>query len=122
MKFLLDQGMPRGAVVEIRRFGHDASHVADLGLERASDSEILDVARSSQAVVVTLDADFHAIMATGTERLPSVVRLRLEGVRAAGLATILTNVHSKLRDELESGALVTVDARTIRFRLLPISG
>ncbi|MFO0862095.1 MAG: DUF5615 family PIN-like protein [Phycisphaerales bacterium] len=118
----MDQGMPRGAVEELRRLGHDVCHVADVEMTRSSDAEIVVFARSSNAVIVTLDADFHAIMATSGERIPSVVRLRLEGVRSAGLAAILVEVVAKLGRELESGALVTVDARTIRFRLLPISG
>jgi predicted nuclease of predicted toxin-antitoxin system len=91
-------------------------------MARATDLEMLGYARSTNAVVVTLDADFHAIMATSGERFPSVVRLRLESVRSMALALIVAEVVSKLANELESGALVTVDARTIRFRLLPISG
>jgi predicted nuclease of predicted toxin-antitoxin system len=36
--------------------GIAAEHIGDLGMARAADADILDVARQRQAVVVTLDA------------------------------------------------------------------
>ncbi len=61
MKLLLDQGLPRSTVRHLAGMGVVAEHVGDLGMARASDTHILDVARERQAVVVTLDADFHAL-------------------------------------------------------------
>jgi len=37
--------------------------VGDRGLATATDSKILDVGRQEGMVVVTLDADFHALLA-----------------------------------------------------------
>jgi len=81
MKLLLDQGLPRSTVRHLASMGIAAEHVGDLGLARAADVHILDVARERQAVVVTLDADFHAIMATSHATSPSVVRIRIEGLK-----------------------------------------
>ncbi len=62
MKLLLDQGLPRSACARLREFGHEVVHVGDVGMSRASDADILAVARSTGSTVVTLDADFHALL------------------------------------------------------------
>ena len=60
IRFLLDQGIPRSAVARLQDRGCAARHVADIGLERASDLDILQAARDEGECVVTLDADFHS--------------------------------------------------------------
>jgi len=79
MKLLLDQGLPRSAAGLLRARGLDVAHVGELGLSHASDSEILEVSRQRGAVVVTLDADFHALLAHAGATSPSVIRLRVQG-------------------------------------------
>lgn len=59
MRVLLDQGLPRSATLRLRDAGHEALHVGDLEMARATDEEILAKARTLGAVVITLDADFH---------------------------------------------------------------
>jgi predicted nuclease of predicted toxin-antitoxin system len=59
MRLLLDQGLPRSAVLHLKNAGIEAAHVGDRGLATASDSKILDFGRHENRVVVTLDADFH---------------------------------------------------------------
>ena len=49
-------------------------------MSHADDREILQVARERQAAVVTIDADFHAILAVSAASGPSVIRLRLQGL------------------------------------------
>ena len=63
MKLLLDQGLPRSSAVLLRAAGVDAVHTAEIGLSRAEDPAILERGRDDERVVVTYDADFHALMA-----------------------------------------------------------
>jgi predicted nuclease of predicted toxin-antitoxin system len=100
--------------------GIAAEHVGDLGLARAVDARILDVARERHAAVVTLDADFHAILATSRANGPSVVRIRIEGFNGEQLASLLAQVLAVAGAEIEAGAAVSVTAQRIRVRLLPI--
>ena len=120
MRLLLDQGLPRSAVEQLVGMGIAAEHVGELGLARATDARLLDVARERLATVVTLDADFHALLATSRAAGPSVVRVRIDGLNGAQLAAILMKVLTVASAEIEAGALVSVTAHQIRVRLLPI--
>jgi predicted nuclease of predicted toxin-antitoxin system len=75
-RLLLDQGLPRSTGTILADAGWDVVHVADVGMSRAEDTSILERARSEQRICVTLDADFHALLATSGEPLPSVLRIR----------------------------------------------
>ena len=57
---------------------------------------------------MTLDADFHALLALSGATGPSVVRIRIEGQRAEGLVTLLVNVLRVCKDDLVQGAMISV--------------
>ncbi|MGA2618913.1 MAG: DUF5615 family PIN-like protein [Thermoguttaceae bacterium] len=120
MRLLLDQGLPRSTLRHLAGMGITAEHVGDLGLARAADAVILDVARQRQAAVVTLDADFHAILATSRAANPSVVRIRIEGLNGEQVASLLVQVLAVAGAEMQVGAVVSVTAHRIRVRVLPI--
>lgn len=117
---LLDQGLPRSAADRLRNSGWDAVHTGEIGLSAASDSTILAFAREHNRVVVTLDADFHALLAVGGGQSPSVVRIRREGLDAEALAKLLLAVLPQLESALHEGAMVSVLDDSVRVRLLPV--
>ena len=119
-RLLLDQGLPRSTPALLVQAGWDVTHVADIGMSRADDVDILQRARAEGRVCVTLDADFHAILATSGEPGPSVVRVRKEGLDGGALADLLQTVWPDIEDALTAGAMVTVTDRAIRVRRLPI--
>lgn len=119
-RLLLDQGLPRSTAALLSQSGWDVVHVSEIGMSRADDREILQRARSDSRVCVTLDADFHSLLATSGERGPSVIRIRKEGLDADTLAALLQTIWSRIEDALASGALVTISERSIRARRLPI--
>jgi predicted nuclease of predicted toxin-antitoxin system len=79
---LLDQGLPRSTILHFRDAGLKAEHVGDVGLAAADDGSILARARRHGQIVVTLDADFHAQLALSGAAEPSVIRIRIEGLKA----------------------------------------
>jgi predicted nuclease of predicted toxin-antitoxin system len=87
-RLLLDQGLPRSAANLLGRAGWDVVHVADIGMSRADDRDILQKAREEARTCVTLDADFHSLLATGGQPGPSVVRIRKQGLDADALAAL----------------------------------
>jgi predicted nuclease of predicted toxin-antitoxin system len=117
---LLDQGLPRGAGRLLGALGWDVVHVGDIDMSCASDREILAFAERDGRVCVTLDADFHTLLALSGAAGPSTVRIRIEGLNAARLAELVVRVWLQIGHELEQGVAVTVDERKIRLRRLPL--
>jgi predicted nuclease of predicted toxin-antitoxin system len=120
VRLLLDQGLPRTAGTELRKLGWDVVHVGDVGLASASDKEILRRALTEQRTVVTLDADFHTILALENAPAPSAIRVRIEGLRGPELAALVQRVVEICEADLKAGAMVTVDESGVRVRGLPI--
>ena len=116
----LDQGCPRSSAPALQEKGWDVVHVGDIGMSRATDAEIVGWAAHEQRVVVTLDSDFHALLALGGLKLPSVIRVRQEGLSGIMLASLLLSVWPRIADALSGGAAVTITARDMRIRKLPI--
>ncbi len=117
---VIDQGLPRSAAAVLREAGYDAVHVGEVSMSLASDREILRKAQVENRVVVTLDGDFHALLALSTASSPSVIRIRIEGLRGEELARLLLLTIPRIESDLESGAVVTIQHGRLRVRRLPI--
>ena len=87
---------------------------------KAADDEILAWSLGKNAIVVTLDADFHAILAVTGARGPSVIRLRIQGLGAQAVVELVQKVLAGFGSDLERGFLVTVKARKITCHRLPV--
>ena len=120
MKFLLDQGTPRSTASLLRQSGFDVVHTAEIGMAAASDEEILKRAAAEDRAIVTLDADFHALLAIAQLTKPSVIRIRIEGLRAKELSELLLKILRVCQTDLEVGAMISVQENRIRVRRLPI--
>jgi len=120
MRLLLDQGLPRSTCLHLRKFGIEAIHTGDRSLAAASDAEILDISRQEGRIVVTLDADFHTLLVLSAASGPSVIRIRIEGLRAEGVANLLMKVLKSCEDDLLKGAMISVTTDGIRVRRLPL--
>lgn len=120
LRLLLDQGIPADAAQLFRQLGYQCRHVSEMGMHKAEDEDILAAAGHSNAVVITLDSDFHALVAVRGLRGPSVVRLRREGCRAEMVITLLHPVLERYCAELERGALISVTEHRTACRRLPI--
>jgi len=121
MKMLLDQGLPRSAAILLREGGIDTLHVGEIGLAATTDNEILQRGRQEGRVVVTLDADFHSLLAFSKAVSPSVIRIRIEGLTGPMAANVIREAALRSKEDLENGALVTVQPGRIRIRRLPLS-
>ena len=83
MRFLVDAQLPPALARQLESRGHEAEHVADLGLVRAPDPQVRSRAAESGAVVVTKDEDFavHELLHGG----PPIVWVRIGNTRRAEL-------------------------------------
>lgn len=121
MKFLLDANLSPTLIEPLHQAGHDATHVADLGLLRASDDAIFDLAAAEGYVVITADNDFPMMLALQDASRPSVVLLRHVGElpRRAQDALLAANLPAVLGD-LAGGAIVSLSPTRLAVRALPI--
>jgi predicted nuclease of predicted toxin-antitoxin system len=120
MKLLLDQGLPLSAATLLRNAGIDTIHVSEIGMSEAEDSDIIERARDTGRVVVTLDADFHTLLALNVATTPSTIRIRIERLRSQALTDLLLTVVAECEEDLEQGSAITVELSRIRIRRLPL--
>ena len=100
--------------------GWDVVHTIDVDMSRATDREIIDYAQREKRICITLDSDFHTILAVNGMDSPSVIRVRQEGLRGVDMANLLKQVCVQIESQLEAGSLVTVTDDAIRIRKLPV--
>lgn len=122
MRLFLDPGIPRDAAAFLRDRGHDCIHVGDVRMSMASDEEIIAWSLERKATVVTLDADFHTILAVSRAIAPSVIRIRVQGLDAVAVVELVEKVITNFTGELSQGSLVTVKATKTTCHKLPIGG
>lgn len=120
IRLLIDCGLPRNAALLLREAGIDAVHAGEVGASTASDDHILQMGRDEHRVIVTLDSDFHALLALSSASSPSVIRIRVEGLRGPAAAYLIRTVVDLCAEELIHGAMVTVQENRLRIRTLPL--
>jgi len=120
MRLLLDQGLPRSTARLLREAGIDAVHVGEIGYSTADDATILQRGRDEERTVITLDADFHALLALSRAMTPSVIRIRMEGLYGQKAAEVIQTAITRCAEDLERGAVVTVQPGRMRIHRLPL--
>lgn len=118
MKLLLDQDVYAVTAKFLIDAGHDVVLVGMIGLEQASDEEILRLAQEENRVLITRDRDYGNLVfvkAIGT----GVIYLRV-------LPKTVKTVHNELARVLQSyseaeliGGFLVVEPDGHRFRKLP---
>jgi predicted nuclease of predicted toxin-antitoxin system len=116
---LLDQGLPRSLVSTLEAREIKSIHVGNIGMATATDAEIVQKAIDLDATVVTFDSDFHSILAHRNGKVPSVLRIRVEGLKAPDLATILHEAIRLTEQDIVNGAAITITKKGIRVHRLP---
>lgn len=69
----------------------------------ATDTEILEVARSTNRIIVTQDLDFSMLVALGNYHQPSLITLRLSSANPDIVTQKLLEVFPQLVQELREG-------------------
>jgi predicted nuclease of predicted toxin-antitoxin system len=101
--------------------GLDAVHTAEIELATASDSEILARGVAEDRIVVTLDADFHALLALSGAMKPSVIRFRTEGLRSEHLSKAIRMIMREFEKDLRQGTAISVRENSVRLHHLPLA-
>ena len=121
MRFLIDANLSPVVATRLREYGHDTTHVVDVGLFTADDEVILAAAAEDDRVIVSADADFAALLALGHLSKPSLILLRsADHLTPSQQADLLLANLPAVADDLERGAIVTTARGRLRVRQLPI--
>jgi predicted nuclease of predicted toxin-antitoxin system len=121
MKLLLDQGLPLSTAELLREQGIDSIHVSEIGWARAEDTKIIELAQTNDQIIITLDADYHAVIALTSAPSPSVIWIRVVNLRALEDMEIIIPILNEYKEMLINGVLITMRSdRKVKTRLLPI--
>lgn len=122
MRVVVDVNLAPAWAGRLRTSGHEAKHWSEIGALDATDSEILAWAVEHEAVVLTCDLDFGAILAASQAHTPSVVQIRGRDVMSETIGERVLGVLVALQSELDQGAIVSIDLDLARVRVLPLGG
>ena len=102
------------------RHGWTATDWSTIGDPRATDRQIMDWAVYHGQIVFTHDLDFGAMLALTRAGAPSVLQVRGRDVLPPSMEGVVVAALTQFEAQLAAGALVVVDERCSRVRLLPL--
>ena len=118
MRFLVDEDLTRSTDDLLRRYGHEAVDVRDIGLREAKDPQIASYAQKGGLCLVTGDFDFSDIRNYPPGEYAGLVVLKLP--RMATASSILNLLESFLQQKdlvaQIPGKLAIVEPGRIRIR------
>jgi predicted nuclease of predicted toxin-antitoxin system len=120
MKILLDMNLSPTWVDALAEEGIEAVHWSTIGQAAAKDNEIFDWARKNNFIIFTHDLDFGTMLAMTRASAPSVIQVRTQDVMPSSMGRSVISVLRTHAEILDQGALIVVDERRARVRILPI--
>jgi predicted nuclease of predicted toxin-antitoxin system len=120
VKFLVDMPLSPEVAEWLASQGHDAVHVASLGMHSAADGEILERAAAEQRVVITADLDYPRLLALTEWERPGLILFRGGDYSEQMAIDRLACVLGIIRPEDMSISIVVVEKGRIRQRRLPL--
>jgi predicted nuclease of predicted toxin-antitoxin system len=118
MRFLIDADLPRSSSDVIRRYGHEAIDVRDVGLRDAKDADIARYARTQGLCLITGDVDFADIRNYPPSQYAGIVVLSLHRTANARFINRLLDGFLQQQDLLAQlpGNLAIVEPGRVRLR------
>lgn len=120
MKVLVDMNLSPRWIAALQSTGLEAVHWSSVGAPTAPDAEVMAWAVANDAILLTHDLDFGAILAASAESRPSVVQLRSQDVAPDLMAAKVIQLLERFAQELSQGALISLEPERARIRLLPL--
>jgi predicted nuclease of predicted toxin-antitoxin system len=100
--------------------GIEAIHWSEVGPATTPDPAIMAYATANGFVILTNDLDFGIALAIADREKPSVAQIRGEDLRPVSIGTHVVPALRQMQVELDAGALLTIDPKRTRLRLLPL--
>ena len=120
MKALLDVPVSPSLLDVLREFGHEGVHAAQIGLARATDSELIGFAANEQRIVITADLDFPRLLALSSAHNPGLILFRGGNYSEDEMRALLRRVLEQIEPDVLKRAICVVDKTRIRITRLPV--
>ncbi len=120
MLILVDMNLSPSWVPFLAEHGWQAVHWSTIGDITAPDKELMEWAACNGHIVLTHDLDFGTLLALTHRTGPSVIQARTENVLPNHLGPWIVAALRQHETDLLRGALVTVDEKRCRTRVLPL--
>ena len=120
VQLVIDMNLSVEWVAEFATHGWTAVHWTAIGDARAADSEIMAWALSNGHVVFTHDLDFGTMLALTHASGPSVLQVRGQDVLPEDIGPYVISAVRQHDAALAAGALVVVEVKKSRVRVLPL--
>jgi predicted nuclease of predicted toxin-antitoxin system len=120
VQLVIDMNLSVEWVAELARHGWSAVHWSTVGEPAAEDSVVMAWARTNGHVVFTHDLDFGTMLALTHATGPSVLQVRGQNILPEDIGPAVISALRQHDAALASGALVVVDLRKSRVRVLPL--
>jgi predicted nuclease of predicted toxin-antitoxin system len=120
MKALLDMPVSASLLDVLHAHGHEGVHANQIGKERATDDELLALARCEGRVVITADLDFPRLLTLSSAKGPGLILFRGGNYTDAEMRALLERVLQEVSVQVLESAICVVDKRRIRITQLPI--
>lgn len=115
LRLLLDQMIDVDVGAKLRAAGHDVCTVGELGMARADDGEILEVAIRQRRILVTLDDDFGDWAVLPLADHPGVLRIKANPTTTAMIESVLFSFLRVHAGRQFSNHLVIVSLGGVRW-------
>lgn len=120
LRLVVDMNLSPEWVALFAAEGWVAVHWSNVGDAKAEDSEIMAWALGNNHVVFTHDLDFGTMLALTLAAGPSVLQVRSQNILPEDLGPTVIAAIRQHESALASGALVVVDKKKARVRVLPL--
>jgi len=120
MKILLDMNIPHRYAALFTSKSITTLRWSDVGVSNATDMEIMEYASANDFIVMTCDLDFSAILSITHKYKPSVVQIRGSVINAENAVDVIVAAILQSADNLKKVAILSIDDRNARLRLLPL--
>lgn len=120
MNILIDMNLSPEWVHVFEDAGWNVIHWSSIGKANASDEEIFEYTKNNGSVIFTHDLDFGSILAAANAAYPSVIQVRVQDVTPQYLSSFVISAIRQFKDQLDAGALITIDENKSRARILPL--
>ena len=120
MKFLLDMPVSSLLLEVLRAHGHEGIHAHQIGKDRAPDTELLDIARIEDRIVITADLDFLRLLALSLSETPGIILFRGGNYSDIETCELLRKVLESVPPDALRVSICVVDKKRIRITRLPL--